>query len=564
MQRFGKYEVIEQIGVGGFGEVFKAFDPDIKRNLAIKTCTSRDQTVRDRFYQEAKIAGNLDHPNITTVYDFGVEGEVPYLAQELLTGDDLDRLIARDEQIPLARKLGYLRQIASGLEFAHSRGVVHRDVKPANIHVLKRGSVKILDFGIARLMNEDLGLTKTGTTVGTAAYLAPEQVQGEEIDQRTDIFSFGVVAYELLSTQKPFRGETFTSVIYKILSTDPEPLRDRVPECPKNVAAVIARCLEKDPEDRFSSCSEILSELPTEDELASATMDLAERAVTAPPAPADRHPRAMPLWAWPAGALLLAGSALALYLLAEARRGGATVSEPESIAAVTPKVLETSTETPPAVDEPSSLDPATEDLSPSRLGFDDDAEEIAEEEGPTAQEAVLPTQEPPPAARPAPQAGATLTVARSWSDNINVSVDGGPRRPLIRERRWELSAGRHHLLFRLESLEYTTVRELTVQLAPAEELTIATPIERPGRLRVQHALGTPQALVSVGDNRVGHSPLDALLDPGNYAIVIQPLSGGYNSQALDVELASEAWLVVTFDLTGKAETLFEAREAPEG
>ncbi|MEM7584482.1 MAG: serine/threonine-protein kinase [Acidobacteriota bacterium] len=200
MESIGKYKIEKKIGSGGFGEVFKGYDPFIKRHVAVKTCISSDEEIRNRFFQEAEIAGNLQHRNITTVYDFGIHEGLPYLIQEYLSGEDLDSKIKRRDFLPYPEKLYYLLQIARGLAKAHAKGVIHRDIKPANIRVLEDGTVKIMDFGIAKLAQQESGLTQTGMTLGTAAYLAPEQIRGEAVDTATDIFSFGVLAYELLTS----------------------------------------------------------------------------------------------------------------------------------------------------------------------------------------------------------------------------------------------------------------------------------------------------------------------------------------------------------------------------
>jgi len=229
--------------------------------VAIKSCSSEEQEIRNRFFHEAQIAGNLQHRHIVTVYDFGLQDGVPYLVQEYLSGEDLDRKIKRKDAIPLAEKLLYLIQVARGLEYAHSKGVVHRDIKPANVRILEDGTAKIMDFGIAKLTNQDTGLTQTGMTLGTAAYLAPEQIRGETIGPATDIFSWGVMAWELLSYQRPFVGQHISTVLYQILNEQPPPLRDAAPDAPAEVIAVVDRCLEKKPERRYPSCTELLRDL---------------------------------------------------------------------------------------------------------------------------------------------------------------------------------------------------------------------------------------------------------------------------------------------------------------
>jgi serine/threonine-protein kinase len=263
MQRAGKYEIVRKIGAGGFGVVYEGRDPFIKRRVAIKACTTEDEEIRQRFYREAEIAGNLQHKNIVTIHDFGIEDGVPYLVQEYLTGEDLEHVIARGEPIPLERKLDILIQAAHGLEHAHAAGVIHRDIKPANVRLLDDGRVKILDFGIAKLAHVESRLTKEGMTVGTAAYLPPEQIRGEKIDFRADVFSFGVLAYELLAMVRPFDGKTLSTLLFQILSQTPRPLAEALPGVPARLAAVIDRCLEKDVERRFGSFAEIATELET-------------------------------------------------------------------------------------------------------------------------------------------------------------------------------------------------------------------------------------------------------------------------------------------------------------
>lgn len=261
MKTIGKFQVVEKIGEGGFGVIYKGLDPHIKRHVAIKSCTSADEAVRNRFVQEAQISGNLHHRHIVTVYDFGLEDGVPYLVQEYLNGEDLDRKIKRRDHIPFPEKLLYLMQIARGLEYAHSQGVIHRDIKPANLRILEDGTAKIMDFGIAKLTNQDTGLTQTGMTLGTAAYLAPEQIRGEAVDPRTDIFAYGATAYELLTYRRPFVGQHISTVLYQILNEEPPKVTSILPEAPPELDTLIERCLEKDLSKRYSDVGELLHDL---------------------------------------------------------------------------------------------------------------------------------------------------------------------------------------------------------------------------------------------------------------------------------------------------------------
>jgi serine/threonine-protein kinase len=251
--KIGKYEISEQIGTGGFGAVFKGRDPFIKRTVAVKTCQLNDEEIKSRFFREAELAGNLHHRNITTIYDFGVENDTPYIVQEFLSGEDLDKIIKRGETVPLPRKVEILISIAEGLHFAHENHVIHRDIKPANIRILENGNVKIMDFGIAKSLQSESSLTQTGITLGTSAYLAPEQIRGETLDRRTDVFAVGVLAYELLAYQKPFRGEHLSTILYRILNEAPEPLQTLSPDVPPALAAIVSRAMEKDIQKRYAS-----------------------------------------------------------------------------------------------------------------------------------------------------------------------------------------------------------------------------------------------------------------------------------------------------------------------
>ena len=261
LEKIGKYEVSEQIGVGGFGAVYRGRDPFIKRTVAIKTCQVNDEEIKHRFFREAELAGNLHHRNITTIYDFGVENGIPYIVQEFLTGEDLDKKIKRGDPIPVSRKVEILMAIADGLAYAHNASIVHRDVKPANVRILDDGAVKVMDFGIAKSLETESNLTQTGITLGTSAYLAPEQIRGEPIDRRTDVFAMGVLSYELLTYRKPFRGEHLSTVLYKILNETPEPIESLAQDAPPALVAAVNRAMAKVPTERYANMEELRQDL---------------------------------------------------------------------------------------------------------------------------------------------------------------------------------------------------------------------------------------------------------------------------------------------------------------
>ncbi|MEM1206052.1 MAG: protein kinase [Acidobacteriota bacterium] len=261
MDRIGKYEILDKIGSGGFAVVYKGYDPFIKRPVAIKVCFSRDEETRQRFFREAEIAGSLVHRNITTVYDFGMQDTMPYLVEEYLPGEDLAHRIRRGEPQDLGERLDYLMQIASGLEYAHQQGVIHRDIKPSNVRVVENGRLKIMDFGTARLAHVESHLTKAGMTLGTVAYLSPERLLGDAAGLNSDIFSYGVLAYELLSFQRPFAGRNIPELIDQVVNSTPIELSTVWPECPPKLARIVHRCLEKDPRSRYPDCGEVMADL---------------------------------------------------------------------------------------------------------------------------------------------------------------------------------------------------------------------------------------------------------------------------------------------------------------
>lgn len=258
----GRYRVLDTLGEGAMGIVYRAEDAMLARQVAVKVMTeaiARQGDLRDRFLREARAAGSLQHPNIVTVYDFGeVEGHL-FIAMELVDGADLAHLLSRHEPLPLDSKLGIVGDLLAGLAYAHKGGVVHRDIKPANVRVTSDGRAKIMDFGIAYVTSSDL--TRTGLTLGTPSYMAPEQVVGEQVTPATDIFAAGVVLYELLAGVKPFAGPTIHSILFKIVSEPPPELGTLVPGLPPAVGEVVARALRKDPAERYQTALDMAQAL---------------------------------------------------------------------------------------------------------------------------------------------------------------------------------------------------------------------------------------------------------------------------------------------------------------
>ncbi|HSV56926.1 MAG TPA: serine/threonine-protein kinase, partial [Magnetospirillaceae bacterium] len=258
-------EILKELGRGAMGTVYLGKDPRINREVAIKTLryeevdTEQLEEVKKRFFREAEAAGKLSHPNIVTIFDVGEDYEIAYMAMELLDGTDLAKYSRRDHRLPLEEILRVASCVASALDYAHANGIVHRDIKPANIMMLNNREVKVADFGIARVMATSK--TQTGVVMGTPSYMSPEQIAGKKVDGRSDLFSLGVVLYELIAGEKPFGGESIATLMYNITSTAPPPIREFSPEIPDRLAAILEKLLAKDVEARYQTGKELADDL---------------------------------------------------------------------------------------------------------------------------------------------------------------------------------------------------------------------------------------------------------------------------------------------------------------
>lgn len=268
----GRYEVQARIGEGAMADVYRAYDPSINRVLAIKVLKAEFRENRHyalRFLREAKAAGALSHPNIVTIYDVGEEDGYPYIAMELLDGEPLDKAAQRIGQFPVEDVMAIGTQLGEALKYAHGVGVVHRDIKPSNIMLAPDGrSIKILDFGIARVAEADTEAetlrTQVGQVLGTPRYMSPEQALGGAIDGRSDLFSSGVVLYELITGQRAFGGKSAATLALQITQHDPRPIGDLAPDCPRGLEFIIGKLLAKRPDKRFASGGELAAALRKE------------------------------------------------------------------------------------------------------------------------------------------------------------------------------------------------------------------------------------------------------------------------------------------------------------
>ena len=263
IQTVGRYEITGELGRGAMGVVYKALDPTIGRTVALKTMRldvhglDAQEMVR-RFQNEARAAGVLNHPNIVTIYDAGEQDGIFYIAMEFIEGTTLHELLAEKRVLATDEVLQLTRQICRGLDYAHSNGIVHRDIKPANIMITGNGTVKIMDFGIAKSGGQ---VTNTGQVLGTPNYMAPEQVKGRQLDGRSDLFSLGVILYEMLTGEKPFVGQNVTTIIYKIVNENPITPRDLDVTVHPGLSAIVTKALAKAPDDRYQTGADLVRDL---------------------------------------------------------------------------------------------------------------------------------------------------------------------------------------------------------------------------------------------------------------------------------------------------------------
>ena len=286
-EKMGRYEIVRELGHGAMGVVYEALDPTIGRRIALKAIrfdgigTTADEAAR-RFKNEARAAGGLNHPNLVTVYDAGEDAGNLYLAMEFIEGSNLDELLRNERRLSPAKATDIVRQVCAGLDFAHSKGIVHRDIKPANVMLGAHGLVKITDFGIARAGE---AMTLTGQVIGTPNYMSPEQVLGKTLDGRSDLFSVGVMLYEMITGERPFEGQSITTIMYKIVHETPIPPRKLDAGIHPGLSAVIEKSLAKPPEERFPTGAELTKALENYQSASltpSAVLDIPTLAVPIP------------------------------------------------------------------------------------------------------------------------------------------------------------------------------------------------------------------------------------------------------------------------------------------
>jgi predicted Ser/Thr protein kinase len=582
MDRIGRYKIVRELGRGAMGVVYHAIDPNIGRPVAIKTIyfggTRKPEEIerqRERLFREARSAGMLSHPGIVTIYDVEQQGDLAYIAMEYVDGPTLDQVLSEANPLAAERMFGILAQTAVALDYAHSKGIVHRDIKPANIMLSADGTAKIADFGIAKITAAE-NLTMTGSIVGTPHYMSPEQVQGQPVDGRSDQFSLAVIAYEMLTGEKPYTGEHLTTVVYKIVAEEPVPPHRLNPSLSTGIENVLRKALAKKADGRYRNCQEFIESLekacgatkgwksmPRGGLLNAATMadvKAPEIAVPAALPPPRRKGRAEPVTATAevgrkrgfltfllavlaaAGLLALVGSQLGSWHLPGSQPPDtgehAAASKVESpVTAVSPVPV-------PAVTPGAAPGASPGDAKPSPLGqADPGANPPAKPEPAAVKPAVEEAAKPAPAepvktlpkeavksaaAEPAPKTERTAAPVRpavppevsflSSPGGATATLDGNPSLACSTPCSLRAAPGRHTLAVTLPGYQIER-REFTVGTGPMELTPVA--LRRAGGTLMLTSV-PDGAAISVDGKRIEQlTPAQIPLAVGVYSIMIE-------------------------------------------
>ena len=531
MDRIGRYKIVGELGRGAMGVVYHAVDPNIGRPVAIKTIhfgggrnAEEQNRLRERLFREARSAGILSHPGIVTIYDVEQQGDLAYIAMEFVDGPTLDQVLSDALPIPPERMFSILGQTSVALDYAHQKGIVHRDIKPANIMIARDGTAKITDFGIAKITASDQ-LTMTGNIVGTPHYMSPEQVQGQPVDGRSDQFSLAVIAFEMLTGEKPYAGEHLTTVVYKIVAEEPAAPHRLNPTIGLAIESVLRKSLSKKPDLRYPTCQEFAGALekacaaskgwktmPRGGGLNEPTMaDSAKPGVILPPArrarlaeattTAERAERRTAGFLPFLLAILVAAGLLALIGWQAAPWLSNQVQMTKTPA---PATTPASTPAPvPAEPKPSPMPPAA--TTPA------EAAEAAHT--PPAQ----PKQKPP--ARPAPAIAAPQPVSIISSPaGATATLDENPQKACKAPCSLDAQRGRHTISITMPGYQIEH-RDVDVESSPVETLPV---VLRPLGGTLLLASVPAGAAISVNGRPIPQvTPAQIPLSPGTYTIAIE-------------------------------------------
>src|SRR5579864_1545851 len=551
MDRIGRYKIVRELGRGAMGVVYHAIDPNIGRPVAIKTIRlgegrkpEEQERLRERLLREARSAGMLSHPGIVTIYDVEQQGDLAYIAMEYVDGPTLDHVLSQGPIAP-EQMFSILGQTAAALDYAHQKGTVHRDIKPANIMIAGDGTAKITDFGIAKINASDQ-FTVTGTIVGTPHYMSPEQVQGLAVDGRSDQFSLGVIAYEMLTGEKPYTGEHLTTVVYKIVAEEPVSPHRLNPTLAGMIENVLRKSLAKKPEGRYRSCQEFTEAL----EKACAASrgwkamarggslnepTLVESPKAAPKLPPARNPRQEATTAERAAArksgfvpflvaILVATGLLALigwqagpWLLQQGTPQTPVATQRKVEAPETPRqpAAEQKTEEKPSPMPPPEPEPVPAAATPAKPPV----------EQPPAQPVVQPKlPEVQPAKQPARRAALqpavtaqTVTVTSSPS-GATATLDGNPEKVCTTPCALDASPGRHAVAITLPGYQVEH-REIDIGSSAVELPSVV--LRAPGGTLMLTSVPAGASISVNGRKRPEVTPAQITLAPGTYTITVE-------------------------------------------
>ena len=592
MDRIGRYKIVRELGRGAMGVVYHAIDPNIGRPVAIKTIQlgagrkpAEQERLRERLFREARSAGILSHPGIVTIYDVEQQGDLAYIAMEYVDGPTLDQVLAPGEAISPERMFSVLAQTAAALDYAHAKGIVHRDIKPATLMVTADGALKITDFGIAKVTASEQ-FTMTGSIVGTPHYMSPEQVQGQPVTGSSDQFSLAVIAFEMLTGEKPYTGEHITAVVFKIVAEEPPPLRRLNPSLGGTIEAALLKALAKKPEARYGACQEFVAALeqacagsrgwkamarggassePTAVEAAAPVIGL-------PPA---RHPRAGQTTVTTEGArrkksgflpflaaIVMAAALLALIgwqadpLLPQKWQGiGQRIQNALGMGAATPHPQPPVA--PPAPNPPpeqAAVSPVEPKPSPMPGASSEPAGD-SKPEGEPAAAKPAPLEEPGRSARVSrPDAPVQRTQARpaggvqpvmvvSTPPGATVTLDGRPDAACSTPCALDAAAGRHIIAITLPG--YQVEHRDVVVGSSAVDLPLVTLHAPSGTLMLTTV--PDDAAVSVNGRRLPQStPAQIPLEPGDYKITVEKNGKSATSQ-VEIRNGAISYLRITLE-----------------
>ncbi len=576
MDQIGRYQILGELGRGAMGVVYRALDPAIGRPVAIKTIRLGDITdegererLRERLFREAQSAGIISHPGIVTVYDVGEQDDITYVAMEFVSGPTLEKLMSGEQPLEGPKIVDLLRQAAAALDFAHKKGIVHRDIKPANIMVNEDGTVKVTDFGVAKF-SQSKQMTQAGTVLGTPNYMSPEQIEGKAVDGRSDQWALAVIAYELLTGEKPFPGEHLTTVLYKIVSEEPAPPHTVNPMLPWATGMVLGRALSKDPARRYPSVTEFVNALEASlktkkdwKPLARGSAQSLPTAVAPVLPPLHQPARTARERAeeeggglfWKVIGAALAGLAVVAVLFVLGRKWFEPEDYPVDAAEATQaQAPRPAPAPPPAEPQPSAPTPSSQpqpQSSPAPQPSGGEAgsgpSDSAAETAPPAPETKPVVEKPAPRAKPAPTHEVRPPEPAVYSLQIvtnppgaSAVIDGDSSRTCSSPCNLELPAGRHTLVLSREGFR---PEQRIIELNGPREVFVN--MSRPtGTLRVES--NPPGAQIYI-DNELRRetTPATFVLSPGRHHITV--VKDGRRGEQ-DVEVRDGALLRYALEL----------------